>query len=200
MMSRSQFAAPALMLTWLGAQLWVYLPTYSSVVDAAFITKLMVEEIAILAVWISAWSWVTWQVQSRTRLAEHTIIAAGASFIDAAVLNYGIPWMFFNLGWPWPNDMHNTPKSALITLTVLIHLHIASRKGLNRRLFTLWLAGSVLAMLLVTADTWAKKNDQAAAEKLPYSPNIYAPTFVLTPEHKLGEGLEQMWSREWAGN
>ena len=197
MMSRPQFAAPALILTWLAAQLWVYLPTYSSVTDAAFITKLMVEEIAFLAVWISAWSWVTWQEQGRTRLAEHTIIAAGASFIDAAVLNYGIPWMFFNLGWPWPNDMHNTPKTALITLTVLIHLQMASRQGLNRRLFALWLAGSVLAMVLVSADTWAKKNDQAAAEKLPYSPNIYAPTFVVKPEHKLNEGLEHMWSKSW---
>lgn len=197
MMSRSQFAAPALILTWLAAQLWVYLPTYSSVTDAAFITKLMVEEIAFLAVWISAWSWVTWQVQGRTRLAEHTIIAAGASFIDAAVLNYGIPWVLFNLGWPWPIDMHNTPKTALITLTVLIHLHMASRQGLNRRLFALWLAGSVLAMVLVSADTWAKKNDQAAAEKLPYSPNIYAPAFVIKPEHKLREGLDHMWSKSW---
>ena len=197
MMSRSQFAAPALILTWLAAQLWVYLPTYSSVTDAAFITNLMVEEIAILAIWISAWSWVTWQVQGRTRLAEHTIIAAGASFIDAAVLNYGIPWVFFNLGWPWPNDMHNTPKTVLITLTVLIHLHMASRHGLNRRLFALWVAGSILAMVLVSADTWAKKNDQAAAEKLPYSPNIYAPAFVVKPEHKLSEGLEHMWSKAW---
>ena len=197
MMSRSQFAAPALILTWLAAQLWVYLPTYSSVTDAAFITNLMVEEIAVLSVWISAWSWVTWQVQGRTRLALHTSIAAGASFIDAAFLNYGIPWMFFNYGWPWPNDMHNTPKTALITLTVLIHLHMASRKGLNRRLLALWLSGSVLAMVLVSADTWAKKNDQAAAEKLPYSPNIYAPAFVVKPEHKLQEGLEHMWSIAW---
>lgn len=195
MMSRSHFVAPALILSWLAALLWVYLPTYSSDTDAAFITKMMVEEIAFLAVWISAWSWVTWQVQGRTRLAVHTIIAAGASFVDAAILNYGIPWVFFNLGWPWPNDMHNTPKTALITLTVLIHLHMASRQGLNRRLFALWLAGSVLAMVLVSADTWAKKNDQAAAEMLPYSPNIYAPAFVVKPEHKLSEGLEHMWSK-----
>jgi len=197
MMSRSHFVAPALIFSWLAALLWVYLPTYSSVTDAAFITKMMVEEIAFLAVWISAWSWVTWQVQGRTRLALHTSIAAGASLIDAAVLNYGIPWMFFNLGWPWPNDIHHTPTAALITFTVLIHLHMASRNGLNRELFALWLAGSVLAMALVSADTWAKKNDQDAAEKLPYSPNIYAPAFVIKPEHKLREGLEHMWSKAW---
>jgi hypothetical protein len=197
MMSRSHFTASILILSWLSALLWVYLPSYSSVTDAAFVTKLMVQEIAILACWISAWSWVTWQEQGRTRLAEHTIIAAGASIIDAAVLNYAIPWMFFNLGWPWPNDMHNTPKAALITLAVLIHLHMTSRKGMNLRLLALWLAGSVLAMTLVWADTWAKKNDQAASEKLPYSPNIYVPTFVVTPEHKLREGLEHMWSKSW---
>jgi hypothetical protein len=91
MMSRSLIAAPVLILAWLAAQLWVHLPTYSGVADAAFITKLMVEEIAILACWISAWSWITWQEQGRTRLAEHTIVAAGASFIDAAVLNYALP-------------------------------------------------------------------------------------------------------------
>jgi hypothetical protein len=197
MMSRSHFTASILILSWLSALLWVYLPSYSSVTDAAFVTKLMVQEIAILACWISAWSWVTWQEQGRTGLAEHTIIAAGASIIDAAVLNYAIPWMFFNLGWPWPNDMHNTPKAALITLAVLIHLHMTSRKGMNLRLLALWLAGSVLAMTLVWADTWAKKNDQAASEKLPYSPNIYVPTFVVTPEHKLREGLEHMWSKSW---
>jgi hypothetical protein len=197
MMSRSFITAPVLILAWLAAQLWVYLPTYSGVADAAFITKLMVEEIAILACWISAWSWVTWQEQGRTRLAEHTIIAAGASFIDAAVLNYALPWMFFNLGWPWPNDTHNIPNAVMITLAALIHLHLASRIGLNLRLFALWFAGSVLAISLVTAHTWAKKNDRAAAEKLPYSPNIYAPAFVVKPEHKLQEGLEQMWSKSW---
>ena len=47
MMSRSHFAAPVLILIWLAAQLWVYLPLYSSVIDAALLTKLMVEEIAI---------------------------------------------------------------------------------------------------------------------------------------------------------
>jgi hypothetical protein len=198
MMSRSHFAAPVLVLLWLTAQLWVYFPIYSSVADVAFITKLMVEEIAILACWISAWSWVTWQEQGHTRIAEHTIIAAGASFFDAAVLNYALPWIFFNVGWPWPTDTHNIPNTALITLTALVHLHIASRIGLNLRLFTLWVAGSVLAMTLVTAHTWATKNDQAAADKLPYSPNIYAPTFVVTPEHKLREGLEHMWSKSWS--
>ncbi len=197
MMSRSQIAAPALILAWLAAQLCVYLPAYSSVADAAFITKLMVEEIAILACWISAWSWATWQEQGRTRLSEHTIVAAGASFLDAAVLNYALPWMFFNLGWPWPTDIHNVPNAALITLAALIHLHLASRIGLNLRLFALWLAGSVLAISLVTAHTWAKKNDRAAADKLPYSPNIYAPTFVVKPEHTLQEGLEHMWSKAW---
>ena len=197
MMSRSLIAAPVLILAWLAAQLWVYLPIHSSVADAAFIIKLMVEEIAILACWISAWSWVTWQEQGRTRLAEHTIIAACASFLDAAVLNYALPWMFFNLGWPWPTDTHNIPNTVIITLAALIHLHLASRIGLNLRLFALWLASSVLATALVTAHTWANKNDRAAADQLPYSPNIYAPDFVVTPEHKLREGLEQMWSTSW---
>ncbi len=198
MMARSNYAAAVLILAWLAAQLWVYLPTYSSDADAAFITKLMVEEIAILACWISAWSWVTWQEQGRSRLAEHTIIGAGASFLDAAVLNYALPWMFFNLGWPWPNDTHSIPHAALVTLTALVHLHLASRIGLNLRLFALWLAASMLAMSLVTAHTWAKKNDHAAADKLPYSPNIYAPSFVVRPEHTLREGLEHMWFKSWS--
>jgi hypothetical protein len=109
MMSRTLIAAPVLILAWLAAQLWVYLPTYSSVADATFITKWMVEEIAILACWISAWSWVTWQEQGRTRLADHTIIAAGASFIDAAFLNYTLPWLFFNLGGHGPLTRTTSP-------------------------------------------------------------------------------------------
>ena len=88
-------------------------------------------------------------------------------------------------------------NAALITLAALIHMHLASRIGLNLRLFALWLAGSVLTISLVTAHTWAKKNDRAAADKLPYSPNIYAPTFVVKPEQKLQEGLEHMWSEAW---
>jgi hypothetical protein len=105
--------------------------------------------------------------------------------------------MFFNLGWPWPVDMHNIPKAALITLTALVHLHWVTRKGVKPKLFAIWLGASVLTMSLVAAHTWAKKNDQAASEKLPYSPNIYVPTFVVTPEHKLREGLEHMWSKSW---
>jgi hypothetical protein len=197
MMTRPLIAAPVLLLSWLAAQLWVYFPMYSSVTDVAFITKLMVEEIAMVACWIGVWAWLTWMEQGRARLFEHICVAAAASFLDAAVLNYGLPWMFFNLGWPWPVDMHNIPKTALITITALVHLHLVTRKGLNIRLFALWMAGSLLAIFLVTAHTWAKKNDRAAADKLPYASNIYAPSFVVTPEHKLKEGLEHMWAKSW---
>lgn len=197
MMTRSLFAAPVFVLSWLAAQLWVYFPMYSSVTDVAFITKLMVEAIAIVTCWIGFWAWLTWVEQGRARLVEHICIAAAASFVDAAVLNYALPWMFFNLGWPWPVDMHNVPKTALIIIAALTHLHLVARKGLNIRLFALWMAVSLLAIFLVTAHTWAKNNDLAAADKLPYASNIYVPTFVVMPEYKLKEGLEHMWSKAW---
>lgn len=197
MMRRTHLLAIGSFLVWVVAQLALYWPSYTSVTDAALITESMVEEIATVTIWIAAWSWLTWVEQGRTRLSEHIIIASIASFIDVAVLNYGIPWMFFNLGWPWPVDMHNIPKAALITLTALVHLDWVTRKGVNPRLFATWLAASLLIMSLVTAHTWANNNDYEAADKLPYSPNIYPPTFIVKPERNLQDGLEHMWKKSW---
>ena len=197
MMPLSHLVAPFAVLSWLAAQLWVYLPSISNVTDTAFITKLMVEEIIQVVCWISVWAWLTWQSQGRTRLAEHTLVATGAAFIDAAVLNFAMPWVFFLVGGPWPVDQHNIPRTALITLAALLHLHLTSRQGLNRRLMAYWLAGSVLALALVSTYTWAKNNDRAAQDKLPYSPNIYPSAFVMKPQHTLQEGLEHMWGRSW---
>jgi hypothetical protein len=197
MMRRTHLLALASCLAWLAAQIALYWPSYTSVTDAAFITEMMVDEIATVAIWIAVWGWLTWVEQGRAQLAEHTIIASVASLVDVAILNFGIPWMFFNLGWPWPVDMHNIPKAVLITLTALVHLHWVTRKGVNPRLFATWLAASVLTMSLVAAHTWAKNNDHEAAEKLPYSPNIYPPTFIVKPEHNLHDGLEHIWKKSW---
>jgi hypothetical protein len=197
MTRRTHLLAIGSFLAWLVAQVALYWPSYTSVTDAAFVTESMVEEIATLAIWIAIWGWLTWVEQGRARLSEHTIIASIASFIDVAILNFGIPWMFFNFGWPWPVDMHNIPKAALITLTALVHLHWVTRKGVNPRLFAIWLAASVLTISLVAAYTWAKKNDHEASEKLPYSPNIYPPTFIVKPEHNLQDGLDHMWKKSW---
>lgn len=197
MMRRTHLLAFGAFLAWLVVQVALYWPSYTSVTDAAFITESMVEEIATVATWIAVWGWLTWVEQGRARLSEHIIIASVASFIDVAILNFGIPWMFFNFGWPWPVDIHNIPKAALITLTALVHLHWVTRKGVYPRLFAIWLAASVLTMSLVVAYTWAKKNDHEAAEKLPYSPNIYPPTFIVKPEHNLQDGLAHMWKKSW---
>ena len=197
MTGRIHLLAVASFLAWLVAQITLYWPSYTSATDAAFITELMVDEIATVAMWIAVWGWLTWVEQGRARLSEHIIIASVASFVDVAILNFGIPWMFFNLGWPWPVDTYNIPRAALITLTALVHLHWVTRKGVNPKLFATWLAASLLTMSLVAAHTWAKNNDYEAADKLPYSPNIYPPTFSVKPEHNLHDGLEHMWKKSW---
>jgi hypothetical protein len=59
MMHRKQLLAVASSLAWLVAQITLYWPSYTSVTDAAFITELMVEEIATVAIWIAVWGWLT---------------------------------------------------------------------------------------------------------------------------------------------
>lgn len=197
MMRFTNLLAIGSFLAWLVAQVALYWPSYTSVTDAAFITESMVEEIATVTIWIAVWGWLTWIEQGRARLTEHTIIASFASLVDVALLSFGIPWVFFNFGWPWPVDMHNIPKAALIISAALVHLHWVAQKGVNLRLFALWLATSFLIMSLVVAHTWASNNGYEASNKLPYSPNIYPPSFIVKPEHNLQDGLEKMWKERW---
>ena len=184
--------APALVLAWLASLALNLLPGLLRPTDTALYLELAVTEITQLSLWVAAWAWVTHTRQQRTRLAEHTALAAGAGLLDNAVLSLALPWAFFAMGWPWPAGLYDISRTALITLTALLHLTLAC-EGLTPRRLGLWLLASTLALGLTAANSWIEHNDSEALDSLPYQPNLYPAIWVKTPEHGIDEGLKVMW-------
>lgn len=164
--------------------------------DTAFYLQVAVEEISQLALWVAAWSWVSYTRQSRTQLATHTSMAAGAGLIDNSVLGLALPWTFFVMGWPWPSGLYEISRAVLISLLGLLHMRLACQ-GLTRRRLGLWILASTVALTLVAASVWIEENNGEALRRLPYKPNIYPPYLIQTPKHGIEDGLNAMWEREW---
>ncbi len=199
-MIRSDLRAPLLALlcvcAWLASLFNGVWPGLLRPTDAAFYLQAAVEEISQLALWVAAWSWVTYTRQGRMQLSAHISLAAGAGLLDNAVLALALPWTFFAMGWPWPASFYTISHAVLVALLGLLHLRLAC-EGLTPRRLGLWLLASGIGLGLVVATSWIEQNNRDALDQLPYRPNIYPAHWVQTPVHDLKEGLQALWEQEW---
>ena len=194
MPERSKLLALLGLSLWLSSLAWTMLPGIVRRGDDAFYLQRIVEDITHLSLWVALWAWVTHTCQQRTRLADHTALATSAAALDNALLGLANPWAFFALGWPWPAGLYELSRTALITLTALLHLHLACQ-GLNPRRLGLWLLASTLALAVTLAQNWIDANDSEALDRLTYQPNLYPAIWVKTPEHGIEDGLKVMWDK-----
>lgn len=188
--------APLLVLLWLLAAAWNLSQWLIQPSDLAWSAKLWVKDVTYVALWTSGWAWVTQVLLGRPRLAAHISLAAGISLFDELVLSLCLPWLFFALGWPWPQGLHKILWIGMVVCAGLLHLQVAAG-GLNRNRIFLWALASAFALGLYLLHTWAEVNDHEALKKLPYESNIYPAVWVKPPPLALEEGLKELWARDW---
>ena len=193
---RATLLALICVAAWLASMINTAWPGLLRPADTASYLQSAVEEVSHLALWVAAWSWVSYTRQGQTQLATHTSMAALAGLIDNVVLSLAVPWAFFVLGWPWPSGLGHISRAVLIALLGLLHLRVACG-GLNLRRWGLWLLASTVALTLVTASRWVEDNNTEALRDLPYQSNIYPADWIQRPEHGVEDGLKAMWEREW---
>jgi hypothetical protein len=193
---RLHLYASAMLSAWLLVMLWQIYQWQAQESDIAWMTKLAVNNIKEVAVWIAAWAWISHVQTGRARLAEHILVVAGACLFDEVILTLVLPWMFFMFGWPWPALAMKMLWFVGLCLTALMNLKIASIR-LDGVRVGLWLAASVTAGLLFFLQSWADDNDSEALKKLPYETNIYPPLWLKTPAADLETGLKELWGKDW---
>lgn len=190
------WGAYLLVFLWLSLTVWDLSQWQAKPSDVAWAVKLFVKDVSQVAVWTASWAWITHTLQGQTRLSTHIFIAAGASLFNLAVLSLGIPWLFFAMGWSWPQGLHKAQWIILIIFIGLLHLRAAAGQ-VNRHSFILWVFGSAIAASLYGLHAWAELNDQEAVKRLPYEPNIYPSGWVKAPNLDIEEGLKELWGQGW---
>jgi len=45
--------------------------------------------------------------------------AVAAGLVDVTIVLLAVPWVFFAMGWPWPNAFHEILRTVLVILVAL---------------------------------------------------------------------------------
>ena len=193
---RRPMLASLLVCSWLGLLTWNESQWLTQATDLAWLAKDSVKTVAQVGVWIAGWAWVTHVQQGTPRLSAHICIAMAASVLDVAVLQVLLPGLFFALAWPWPLGFYKLLWTPLVLLAALLHLHVAAN-GLRARQLGGWLLAAALTLGLSNVQAWAERNDREAIKKLPYEPNLYPASWLVSAPPSLDAGLKSLWSGEW---
>ncbi len=193
---RIPLIAGLLVCSWLGLLIWNESQWLTQTADLAWLAKSSVKTISQVAVWISAWAWVTHTMRGAAHLSTHICIAMVGSLLDVGVLQVALPGLFFASAWPWPLGFYNILWTPLVLLSALLHLRVAA-DGLRARQLGGWLLAALLALGLSNAQAWAERNDREALKKLPYEPNLYPESWLVRAPQSLETGLKTLWSEDW---
>lgn len=189
---------PALALTlvvaFLGMSFW-YFQTYSlEITDPAYFAKTFAQRLALMSAWIAFWSWFSYSINGHAQISQNIALNAAAGLIDITIVLLAVPWLFFAMGWTWPNDFHEIMRTVLVILVALVQLRLVWG-FLNKRLVLIWAMAGSIAMCVVGLQNWAEQNDSASLKSLPYEGNIYPAYWVAPAPASLDRGLDELWEK-----
>lgn len=187
----------ALFAAFLGVIFWYY-QTYSlEITDPAFFAKTFAQRLACMSAWVAFWSWFSYSINGHAQTSQNIALTAAAGLVDVTIVLLAVPWLFFALGWPWPNDFHEIMRTVLVILVALVQLRLVWG-FLNKRLVLHWALASSVALGVIGLQNWAEQNDTASLKSLPYEGNIYPAYWVMPAEPSLDKGLDELWNKaEW---
>lgn len=188
--------AVTLAMGWLGGIFLVWIPMLTRPGDAAILTRLFVQDVTGLSVWVAAWTWLDSLHGGRVRLGLHVSVACTAGLVDILVVQWLWPWLLFLIGWPWHDSFPSAGRAVLLVLAALLHLHFV-QGVLKGAWLGLWALGSALALALTGASLWADSQNANKLDRLPYEPNVYMGPWIPKPALGLEDGLTALWAREW---
>ena len=184
----------ALVAAFLGMSFWFY-QTYSlEITDPAFFAKTFAQRLACMSAWVAFWSWFSYSINGHAQISQNIALTAAAGLVDVTIVLLAVPWVFFAMGWPWPNAFHEILRTVLVILVALVQLRLVWG-FLNKRLVLHWALASSVALGVIGLQNWAKQNDTASLKSLPYEGNIYPAYWVMPAEPSLDKGLDELWNK-----
>ena len=190
--------AASLVVLFLGFTAWYYQNHTLQDTDTAFFVQRFSDRLAIMCAWVAAWSWIGFVARGDAKVSQHMAVTALAGLIDLCLLNLAMSWLFFAMGWPWPNSFLELPRAVLVVLIALVQLRMAWGR-LTKRLVLFWAMAGCAALTYVGAINWAEQNGTESLKTLPYEINIYPAYWSAPAEPSLDRGLDQLWKKAgWA--
>ena len=188
----------ALFAAFLGVSFWYY-QTYSlEITDPAFFANTFAQRLAWMSVWVAVWSWFSYSVKGHAQIRQNITLVAAAGLVDVIIHLLAVPWLFFVMGWPWPNAFHEILRTVLVILVALVQLRLVWG-FLNKRLVLLWTLAGCVALGVIGMQNWAEQNDTASLKSLPYEGYLYPAYWVIPAEPSLDMGLDELWKKAgWA--
>lgn len=184
--------AAAMLLAYLAIKVWYFESLWIETTDLAFFAKRFARDAAFMALWVTAWSWLSWQHTGRARVLTHLCITLAAGLFETLVVAVAVPWLFFVLAWPWPHGLGDLNRAGLILGVGLLQWRVACGQ-FGARQAAQWLALLTLAVGLTLLLIWAERNDGESLTRLPFEPNIYPPQWVAPPGQDLDQALKSLW-------
>lgn len=186
--------ATCLVLAFIGITLWHYQNYTLKNTDSAFFAQQFAQRLAMMSVWVAAWSWISHVSRGRAQVSPHIAVTVAAGLIDASILTLAIPWLSFALAWPWPHGFSDITRAMLVIGLALFQLRVAV-STLNNRLVLLWALAGFIALICVGLNNWANQNSTKSLDVLPYQVNIYPAYWVLPAEPNLEKSLDALFKK-----
>lgn len=186
--------AASLVVVFLGFSAWYYQNHTLQDTDTAFFLQRFSDRLAIMCAWVAAWSWIGFVARGDAKVSQHISVTALAGLIDVCLLNMAMSWLFFAMGWPWPNSFHELTRYVLVVAIALGQLRMAWGT-LTNRLVLFWAMAGCATLTYVCAINWAEQNGTESLKTLPYQVNIYPANWTAPAEPSLDRGLDQLWEK-----
>jgi hypothetical protein len=152
------------------------------------------QKLAQAGVWVLGWAVLHRLVQGVSAVSTHLHATALALAVDATVLQWGLPSLWFALAWTWNPAWEVGAQYLLLGLLVRHHLMQVLPGGWDpgiRRLGT-----GVLVVLVLSATAWHEVQRWADPDRLPYVQNVLPAALVLSMGSSTNEAVNALWPDE----
>lgn len=163
-------------LALLGSVLWgafaIFMNDLNSASDLDHATGLI--RLALVGVfatfWLVFWLGVTWFRRQEARLVWHLTIVVAILWTNSLVLEIGLPWLAYLVGWMWPSSLTAGLQTLLIASAFYLHLQTFTQH-VHIRIFSFVFGFSFLGASFFAIYVYLK--DFGELHHLPYSAIVF---------------------------
>jgi hypothetical protein len=162
--------------------------------DSAAHWSYWTEKLVQAGVWVLGWTLLHRLVQGANDVPTHLHATALALAVDATVLQWGLPGLWFALAWPWHPAWMVGAQYLLLGWLVRHHLMQVLPGGWGpgiQRLGT-----GVLVVLVMSATAWHEVQRWADPDGLPYVQNVFPAALVVKTGVDTEAAVQALWPDE----
>ena len=181
-------------LVWLLVQAIAPLGFFTRANDTAGHASGVAWLIAVSSVWLLLWCLVHRMGKGEGAVLPHLHGVMLALAINATLVEWGLPVLWFALGWAWHEAWLAAARTLLLGLLVRHHLQHALPGGWCTSLRRVW---AVVVLMTVAATAgWHVQQTRSDPDALPYVQNVQPSVLLMRRGPSTHQALEALWPQE----